>query len=278
MDLKNKTAAVLGRRELWPGAMLTLSDNGGDSKMRVFGTGEVVVQQFLPERQERRYELRLAPEDVVWLFEQCIAMDILQVKPRPVSSFNYVPQISIFLQGVHGRAGGGHKRQGDKDKRFDPLYEYLLALQERVMKLEPTYSGRENRFYEPPRGLAGRYWRGRGKIESLRYAELADIPEWLLTHLPWRWIWFTLLIVLGFVIAYFYVLISSEQQYGFWSAMAHGFFVVQNGILSLFDGREVWAPLNTGWWYSIGYTVGMVLVPGFVRLVFEILVEVVRRG
>ncbi len=273
MELSNKTAAVLGRRAMWPGATITFDDSAAKRRIRVYGTGEVVVQHFLPERQELRYELRLTADDVVWLFEQCVEQDVLTIERGKPQSYHYVPMVSIYVQATSGRAGGGHKWQGDENPRFDVLAGYFEALEQRAIAQGVTYSGREERLYKPARGAWGWYWQLQGKIESLKLAKLADLPDWLIRHLPWRWIWIGALIAFWLIIAYVYVWIDPQQVYGFGGAIGHGFFVVQNGLLSLIDGRVAFAPQNNGWWYNIGYTVGMVLVPGVVRLLWEIVKE-----
>ena len=64
--------------------------------------------------------------------------------------------------------------------------------------------------------------------------------------------------------------IDPAITYGFWPGIKHGFFAVQNGFISLFTGREYYAPLVTSG-YRWGYWIGLFLIPGLIRLVFEVL-------
>lgn len=80
-----------------------------------------------------------------------------------------------------------------------------------------------------------------------------------------------------FIMAFFWVKIDSSQTYGFGSAIGHGVFWIHNGILSLFTEREVWAPINTGIWYNLGFIAGSVVFPFLVRTTIQIMVLYLKR-
>ena len=74
-----------------------------------------------------------------------------------------------------------------------------------------------------------------------------------------------LLAALLIAIAYFWVDIDPSREYGFGGGVLHGLFGIQNTILFCFTDREVWAPLNTGRGYTVGFYVGLFVLPFFVR-------------
>jgi hypothetical protein len=88
------------------------------------------------------------------------------------------------------------------------------------------------------------------------------------------------LVLILFVLAAYTVWIDPSVEYGFWSGIKHGFFAVQNGIIGLFTGREFYAPQHTNG-YRWGYWAGLFLIPGLLRIGFEVLevlvVEWLRR-
>lgn len=91
-----------------------------------------------------------------------------------------------------------------------------------------------------------------------------------------RFVLFVIVIAgLLFALAAYVAWIDPGKTYGFWAGIKHGFFMVQNGIIGLFTGREYWAPLHTRA-YSWGFYTGLLIVPGMVRLVSEIVTEIVR--
>lgn len=66
-------------------------------------------------------------------------------------------------------------------------------------------------------------------------------------------------------IAYFWVDIDPSREYGFGGGVLHGFFGIQNTILFCFTDHEVWAPLNTGSGYTVGFYSGLFVLPFLVR-------------
>lgn len=88
------------------------------------------------------------------------------------------------------------------------------------------------------------------------------------------------LVMIMFILAANVAWIDPEQTYGFGGGIKHGFFAVQNGIIGLFTGREYEAPLHTKG-YRWGYWLGLFLIPGLIKVFFEIfgliVVEWLRR-
>ena len=85
-----------------------------------------------------------------------------------------------------------------------------------------------------------------------------------------------LLIAILFAIAFFWAEIDPAREYGFGAGVLHGFFGVQNAILSWFTGREVWAPLNTGRGYTAGFWVGLLVIPFLTRNIIRALLFILR--
>ena len=85
-----------------------------------------------------------------------------------------------------------------------------------------------------------------------------------------------LLVVVLIAIAFFWVEIDPAREYGFGGGVLHGFFGFQNLILFCFTEREVWAPLNTGRSYTVGFYVGLFVLPFLVRNVIRVIVLLVR--
>lgn len=82
--------------------------------------------------------------------------------------------------------------------------------------------------------------------------------------------------VLLFVVAWFWVVIDPAREYGFGAGVLHGFFGVQNAVLSWFSDHLYWAPLNTGRGYTAGFYVGLFVVPFLIRNVIRVIVILVR--
>jgi hypothetical protein len=86
-----------------------------------------------------------------------------------------------------------------------------------------------------------------------------------------RRLWpYFLMVFLLFVAAYFWVEINPARQYGFGAGILHGFFGVQNLVLSWFTERDVWAPANTGRGYTAGFWIGLFVVPFLVRNILRV--------
>lgn len=95
---------------------------------------------------------------------------------------------------------------------------------------------------------------------------------------PAQRVYFLFLFVLTlimFILAGYTAWIDPAITYGFGGGIKHGFFGVQNGIISLFSEREYYAPLHTGA-YLWGYWVGLFLIPGIIKIIFEVLGAVVE--
>lgn len=95
---------------------------------------------------------------------------------------------------------------------------------------------------------------------------------------PAQRVYFLFLFVIAaimFILAGYVAWINPIENYGFWSGIKHGFFAMQNGIIGLFSGREYYAPLQTGW-YRWGYWIGLFLIPGIIKIIFEVLGAIVE--
>lgn len=85
-----------------------------------------------------------------------------------------------------------------------------------------------------------------------------------------------LLVAVLFAIAFFWVEIDPAREYGFGGGVLHGLFGFQNLVLFCFTEREVWAPLNTGRGYTVGFYVGLFVVPFLVRNTIRAIIYVLR--
>jgi hypothetical protein len=93
-----------------------------------------------------------------------------------------------------------------------------------------------------------------------------------------RRMWPHLLMVAVLIgVAFFWVEIDPGREYGFGAGVLHGFFGIQNLILSWFTGREVVAPSISGRGYTVGFGVGLFAVPFLIRNTLEIVFFVIKR-
>jgi hypothetical protein len=282
MASRNRTEAILDHESTWPGASLELEDDQwlhGGRRIFVQGTGHTGVQVILPGGQgEERYEFRLTRAEVRRLLRLCIEHDLANIQPANRPGLPDEGQPRLRLTGWTGMSCTVWNWAGVEDGRFEVIYKELLRLEARIQGLTPTYKGRRDYIYKPRKGLSGFVWDIQKKFKEMRMLEVRDIKRFILDVLIVLirlWPVYPLLILL-FLIAFFWVDIDPAHTYGFAGAMAHGFFCVQNGILALFTGRHVWAPLNTGGWYTAGYMVGTTVLPFTVRTILEVIIALLK--
>lgn len=85
-----------------------------------------------------------------------------------------------------------------------------------------------------------------------------------------------LLLAALFAVAFFWAEIDPAREYGFGGGVLHGFFGVQNLILSWPTGREIWAPTNTGRGYTAGFYVGLFVIPFLTRNLIRAILFVLK--
>jgi hypothetical protein len=88
---------------------------------------------------------------------------------------------------------------------------------------------------------------------------------------------YVLMVFLLFAAAFFWVEIDPAREHGFGAGILHGFFGVQNLVLSWFTEREVWAPVNTGRGYTAGFWIGLFVVPFLVRNTLGAVIFILRQ-
>jgi len=88
---------------------------------------------------------------------------------------------------------------------------------------------------------------------------------------------FLLLLAILFAIALFWAEIDPAREYGFGGGVLHGFFGVQNLLLSWPTGREIWAPTNTGREYTAGFYVGLFVIPFLIRNMIRAALFILRQ-
>lgn len=86
-----------------------------------------------------------------------------------------------------------------------------------------------------------------------------------------------LMIALLLAAAFFWGEIDPVREHGFGAGILHGFFGMQNLVLSWFTEREVFAPANTGRGYTAGFWTGLFVVPFLVRNVLGALLFILKQ-
>jgi len=277
MTATNQTQKFLGPESTWLGASLELYDvqglHGG-RRIFIYGTGQAVVQLVLPDRQEQRYEFELGRAEVRRLLQLCLEQNLVTIKPAERRGLpdEARPQLKLINGDQMYRTI--RKWAGVEDARFDAIYTALLDLEARAVQQGPTYSGQFNYIYKPKQGWSGLVWQIRKRLNRLKAFQVEDLIDFgmdflaaLISQLPLIGLAIILLIM-----AFFWAEIDSDHLYGFWGAIWHGLFWVQNLILALFTGRHAWAPLNTGGWYTAGFITGVIVASLAIKIVLEILV------
>lgn len=256
----NRTERFFDTKFHWPGVDIQLDDfqwlHGG-RKIWVAGTGHVAVQTLEPGQQERRYEFKLSRVEVNQLIQTFIDFDFLNIDMpyRPGLPDEARPTIMVFnsKRWLESRA----KWTGDQHEGFDAVYNQLLRLETLTKTMTPVYVGPYQAGYwlrQPNRTLSR--WLV-GFKQELRLSRLIGPLT--------RGLLYATLFVLLLVVAYYWVKIDPDHRYGFWAGLLHGYVWPHNLILSWVTGRYVWAPLNTGFGYSVAFILGVVTphVAGF---------------
>jgi hypothetical protein len=281
MATTNSTQTFLGPEFMWPAASLELSDVSGQTGGRrvfVYGTGHAVVQVVAPGRHEQRYEFRLSRNETRRLLQLCLEHDLARIKPNGRSNLPQARWQTITLVNANGWPELVSRWTGVEDARFEAIYTALVALEARTQRLEPTYSGSFDGYYRPNRGLSAvevYFRKSFDAITSLRPRDIARLFGDVIIILIKNPLWLALVAAL-FMLAYFWARIEPEQSYGFGGALLHGLFCTQNAVLSLFTGRYLWAPVNTGWGYTAGFMIGATVIPWFIRTALELIIQLAR--
>src|SRR5688572_2668911 len=207
----NQTRSFLREPYLWPGASLELDDvqwlHGG-RRIFVYGTGHTLVQIVSPGPQERRYEFRLARNEVRRLFQLCIENDLVALKPEQRPGLPDEAQPRLRLTSIDGWPREVSKWAGVEDAGFDAIYKALRQLEGRTEQLEPIFTGRYDAYHKPKRGLSALNVFLRKQLDDLRYLRFRDVTRLLLEIIIvgirlWPYWLFVAFLIL---IAYFWVI------------------------------------------------------------------------
>lgn len=279
MMASNATRSFLGPEYLWPGLSIELDEirpGRGGRRLFVYGSGHAVVQRVSPDEHEVRVEFRLSPAEARHLQQLIVENDLITIKHTWQPGED---RLTLSLANADLRYEIISKPVRVADARFDAVYAELTRLADQAQPMKPTYTGRRVYRYQPSQGLAGWRWRWRRQVEDLRYLEPRDLGRLVLEiaaaiyHLR-----YVLLIVIAlFIIAYAWVVIDPAVTYGLDAAIVHGFFWVQNGLISLVTQRYYWAPKNVGLWYSVGYFIGATVIPFLINLGLQAALAILKR-
>jgi len=261
-NINNRTQRILGNPSNWVEARLELVDTQplhGGRRMLVYGNGQVVVQQVQPGLQERRYEYRIERKQVLNLLQLCVNNDLAAIDTGDRLGLPNETRIQLRLTGSQGAECRIFKWAGVQDANFDSIYQAILEFEREIEGIIPSYEGHYQDYYYP-----------RNRVKELR----EGVRDWYkqIDIDPVRVLSIVIPMTLLFVIAYFWVRIDPRLTYGFGGGVAHGYVVLHNWIISWFDGREVWAPNNTGTLYVLGFVVG-VLLPLLIDSLFRIIIR-----
>lgn len=144
----NATAKFLGSASAWPKCKIVLHDVQGlfgGRDICIDGLRECIISLVSHGLQEKRFRMKLFPEETYVLRRLCIEGDLatLKIKERPGLPDEARPEIT--LTNAAGETCSVAKWAGDKVPEFDNLYEALLALERKTGNKKPEYEGK----YEP---------------------------------------------------------------------------------------------------------------------------------
>lgn len=261
-DKGSRTQQILGSSSSWKGALLELIDvqplHGG-RRVLLYGNGLVVLQQVLPGLQEQRRQFRVPRQAALELMELCVEVDLATITTEKRPGLPDEVRILLRLRGASKVHCQVYKWGEERNPRFDAVYDAMLQLEGRTEGIPLTYQGRYQDYYYP-----------RSRWDGLR----AGTQDWIdqVDIDPVRLASILVPMLVLFVVAYYWVRIDPARTYGFGGGIAQGYVWLHNWILSWFDGRAVWAPQNSGAWYTLGFVFG-VLLP----LVIDNLFRVIQR-
>lgn len=140
----NATARFLGPETGWSACHLELHDvHGlwGGTAVYVEGSGRCAVESVDRGQHERRFTLKLDPQEVTDLLRLCIASDLvgLRIKDRPGVPDEARP--TIVLLEPSGRAHAVAKWSNDKVPGFDRVYAALRGLEKKTADQKPEFEG-----------------------------------------------------------------------------------------------------------------------------------------
>ncbi len=140
----NETRAFLGNEAQWSAARIELEDVQGlwgGRIIRIEGGGKATVRLIQTGMIERRYDLRLARDEIKRLVEIFIANDFTAIRPMERPGIPDEARPKIRLTNSAGAQREVSKWAGVKDERFSAVYSTLIQLEAKTTILEPVYTG-----------------------------------------------------------------------------------------------------------------------------------------
>jgi len=252
----NRTQQILGSPSRWKGALLELIDAQplhGGRRVLLYGNGLVVLQQVHPGLQEQRFEFKLPRDAALEVIGLCVEVDLAAITTEKRPGLPDEARILLRLRGASRVHCQVYKWAGERNPRFDAVYDAMLQLEGRAEGIPLTYQGRYQDYYYP-----------RSRWDGLR----AGFQDWIdqVDIDPVRLASILVPMLVLFVVAYYWVRIDLSRTYGFGGGLAQGYVWLHNWILSWFDGRAIWAPQNSGGWYVLGFVFGVLLPLGIDNL------------
>lgn len=144
----NATARFLGSASQWSKCKIVLHDVQGlfgGRDICIDGLHDCIISLVSQGLQEKRFRMKLFPEETYVLRRLCIEGDLaaLKIKERPGLPDEARPEIT--LTNAAGETCSVAKWAGDKVPEFDNVYEALMALERKTQNKKPEYEGK----YEP---------------------------------------------------------------------------------------------------------------------------------
>ncbi|MDJ0752344.1 MAG: hypothetical protein QNJ45_02420 [Ardenticatenaceae bacterium] len=185
---KNDTAEFLGHRFSWSKAQFSLEDvqalHGG-VKVSILSWGDYFVHQIAPDGEKISYKIPISSAERDYLVNLFVEQDFVTIKPQERMGIPDEARPVITLRNSKGRERTVSKWAGEKNERFDELYQALKALAAQTEKgklIKPRFNGWQKGLTIAAVGLAA----------LLPYAPAYLFSRWMVPQLwPGR-MWLTL--------------------------------------------------------------------------------------
>lgn len=265
-ETSNKTRFFFGEEDSWVGARIVMEEHHKSEhfhRIALYGTGHVIVIEGDKDHGgEKRYEYRLPQPEATRIFQHAVEKNVIGIEIPPAEYPDDWVNVAFSFRNINESYEGKDKLKSEKHDGFDAFYQEFVKLREGAKGLEPIQSDAYPWYNTNIGASAGRIGLFKA-ARHLRNFELRDCGRLLVQIVMvsvflWQF-WLIGLAMLG--LAYFVAGISPDYSYGFGSGVLHGFFVLQNYLLSFFDHRHTRAPLNSGFGYAAGYYIGFLVIP-----------------
>jgi hypothetical protein len=149
--VKNETSAFLGPKNRWAECTVVLKDIQGlwgGTAIYLDGSGSCLIRA-IARGQEKRFSVRLSPDEMSALLSLCIDADLVAVKIKERSGVPDEARPTITLKNGEGRTFKLAKWAKDEVPRFDKVYQALLDLRKKTDGVKPEYEGKWQHDWKP---------------------------------------------------------------------------------------------------------------------------------